>query len=458
MFCQNCGTKNEDDAIFCASCGTKLEDNSVQNIVQNEGEVPGQSVNDNQINQTVNAGQDNQTVDDYQASQSANGYWTSQSVSGGYSQGGTVVSREPIKIDKMAMIAAVELIVAIVAIVVFFKVGNKAFGYKNVAENYFKATMAADWKTAYGYLDITESEFISEDMYEAAKSESSAVEYNTYTLENSEESAVSADVEISYREKTSSTTSNRHISLNKQKDKNFLFFDSWKVSSEEDICTDYSISTPEGATVVVDGIELSNAYLTSTENGYQHFTIPSIFCGNHQIKISMEGFESETADVYIYSSYDYYSVSSFSMNKESQEELIDLAYANMQAILNAAVAGDDFAVVESLFTDDVSAYARENYEYLKNCFATQDDLEGITDVSISNVTGTFSYNEISSGKIYASVVMEYNYDVSFYDRDWWTDELYADSYSSSDSQYYEFVYINGEWLMSDSDMPYFYYY
>ena len=25
MFCPNCGTKNDDDALFCANCGTKLE-------------------------------------------------------------------------------------------------------------------------------------------------------------------------------------------------------------------------------------------------------------------------------------------------------------------------------------------------------------------------------------------------------------------------------------------------
>ena len=25
MFCQNCGAKNDDDAIFCESCGTRLE-------------------------------------------------------------------------------------------------------------------------------------------------------------------------------------------------------------------------------------------------------------------------------------------------------------------------------------------------------------------------------------------------------------------------------------------------
>ena len=24
MFCPNCGTKNEDDALFCGNCGTRL--------------------------------------------------------------------------------------------------------------------------------------------------------------------------------------------------------------------------------------------------------------------------------------------------------------------------------------------------------------------------------------------------------------------------------------------------
>lgn len=34
-FCQNCGTRIEDDTIYCIECGTKLEDiNTVQNSSQ----------------------------------------------------------------------------------------------------------------------------------------------------------------------------------------------------------------------------------------------------------------------------------------------------------------------------------------------------------------------------------------------------------------------------------------
>ena len=29
MFCPNCGTKNEDDALFCGNCGTRSEERRV---------------------------------------------------------------------------------------------------------------------------------------------------------------------------------------------------------------------------------------------------------------------------------------------------------------------------------------------------------------------------------------------------------------------------------------------
>ena len=44
MFCPNCGTKNEDDALFCGNCGTRLvidvpQETPVQESVEEEPEV-----------------------------------------------------------------------------------------------------------------------------------------------------------------------------------------------------------------------------------------------------------------------------------------------------------------------------------------------------------------------------------------------------------------------------------
>lgn len=44
MFCPNCGTKNEDEALFCGNCGTRLvidvpQETPVQESVEEEPEV-----------------------------------------------------------------------------------------------------------------------------------------------------------------------------------------------------------------------------------------------------------------------------------------------------------------------------------------------------------------------------------------------------------------------------------
>ena len=44
MFCPNCGTKNEDDALFCGNCGTRLvidvpQETPVQESVEEEPEA-----------------------------------------------------------------------------------------------------------------------------------------------------------------------------------------------------------------------------------------------------------------------------------------------------------------------------------------------------------------------------------------------------------------------------------
>ena len=48
MFCPNCGTKNEDDALFCGNCGTRLvidapQETPVQESVEEEPEEIGRA-------------------------------------------------------------------------------------------------------------------------------------------------------------------------------------------------------------------------------------------------------------------------------------------------------------------------------------------------------------------------------------------------------------------------------
>ena len=56
----------------------------------------------------------------------------------------------------------------IVAIIVFAVVGNKLTNPERIALNYFKDVAAADWEKVYTYYDLSESEFINEEMYKKA--------------------------------------------------------------------------------------------------------------------------------------------------------------------------------------------------------------------------------------------------------------------------------------------------
>ena len=233
MFCPNCGTKNEDDALFCASCGTRLVEDTVQNT-----DTISQTPETVEATEPVVTGSiaPEQPAGGFDPNQAAGGFNPNQAAGN--------FKAPAVKMDKWMMIVIVEAVVAVFAIVMFFNIGKKTFGYESVASNYFEAMMNGDWGNAYDFLDVSESDFLNKDMFIAANKDKGITEYNTYNIDSSTESKVSADVSISYREKSSSSTSNEYISLNRQGKKNFLFFDSWKVSPDEYICESFEIQAP----------------------------------------------------------------------------------------------------------------------------------------------------------------------------------------------------------------------
>lgn len=445
MFCPNCGTKNEDDALFCASCGTRLVEDTVQNT--------------DTISQTPEPVEASESVvtENIAPEQPAGGFDPNQAA-GGFNpnQAAGNFKAPAVKMDKWMMIVIVEAVVAVLAIVMFFNIGKKTFGYESVASNYFEAMMNGDWGNAYDFLDVSESDFLNKDMFIAANKDKGITEYNTYNIDSSTESKVSADVSISYREKSSSSTSNEYISLNRQGKKNFLFFDSWKVSPDEYICESFEIQAPIGTTVTLDGIVLSDKYLNSSE-GMQDFVIPAVFSGKHEINVSMEGFEGRSDTVDVYYDYDYYYVNGLSLNQETKEQVIGQAYSDLQTLVQAAIANQDFSAIEGLFSEDVKSYAKEEYNYFVRNFSSADDLCGISNITLSNVTGTYVDGSMDSGKIYSTVEMNYDYSLQNVTQNWWTGEYSTRDYSSSNNMNFYFVYDNGQWLLDSSSMPYFYY-
>lgn len=512
MFCPNCGTKNIENALFCCNCGIKLEDftqtptpavepentpeteaadntaeaaattePSVESEIPMEPEVtsvPEVTVEPEENTESEEAAEPTTTTaadSVYNSPQTGSFYQAPQQTQdaqipnayaapNGYSAPVYAPQRAPRKpINPFMIVSLVEIVAFCIMIAVFFKVGQNTFGYENVAKNYFKSIADCDWDQVYGELELKESAFINKDAFLEMRKEDDKISYSKINAESTADKNT-ALVTITYYEKGSDYASGElQVKLTRQSKKSFLFFDNWKVSSDNYVVNDFTIYAPQGADVYLDNQVIPDKYITkkSSTPDSDCYQIPQMFAGTHTSFISLDGFTGPETPVYAQYDYDYLSLEydSLSVTSKQQEEILNTAYSILQKELAAGVAGNDFSTIEDLFADDYVADAKDSYNsYFLDSFTASGSRSAVKKLSLNNVTGSFSDFRISSGTIYAEVIISYDYTVDYRKKDWWTDKFEKATYDSDTSTRYYLQYQDGTWKLCSSSFPSIYYY
>lgn len=500
MFCPNCGTKNIENALFCCNCGIKLEDftqtptpavepentpeaEAADNTAEAtattepsaESEIPMEpevtsvpevtvEPEENTESQIPNPNSAPANTASYQMPNQPQMQPNAYAAPNGYSAPVYAPQRAPRKpINPFMIVSLVEIVAFCIMIAVFFKVGQNTFGYENVAKNYFKSIADCDWDQVYGELELKESAFINKDAFLEMRKEDDKISYSKINAESTADKNT-ALVTITYYEKGSDYASGElQVKLTRQSKKSFLFFDNWKVSSDNYVVNDFTIYAPQGADVYLDNQVIPDKYITkkSSTPDSDCYQIPQMFAGTHTSFISLDGFTGPETPVYAQYDYDYLSLEydSLSVTSKQQEEILNTAYSILQKELAAGVAGNDFSTIEDLFADDYVADAKDSYNsYFLDSFTASGSRSAVKKLSLNNVTGSFSDFRISSGTIYAEVIISYDYTVDYRKKDWWTDKFEKATYDSDTSTRYYLQYQDGTWKLCSSSFPSIYYY
>lgn len=419
MFCQECGTKNTDDSIFCANCGVRLERDAV---------------NQNQTQKVQPQGYP-----------------------------GAGVQSMPKKIEKWKLIFGVELVMIVLLLILAYKNAGTYFGAGEVAERYFLANANGDWSRAYQMLELDESDFVKEKDYEKMAAKDSLPKITTYTV--GEIDALSGKelgttVDIRYRSKGDSMDSTYTVSLNKQPGKKFLLFDDWKVSTDDIIAKDVTVRVPQDAKVILDGEKLSDSYLSKREDEEEHldtYVVPQMFAGTHAVTVTMDGMKEDHGTLNTYNA-DSYTVYSLNPTEETMDKIIKTAGEDMQKVYEAAMHGDAFSTIADLYVSDKDEMERieDNYDTFLEA-VQRNSRNTVNTLRISNISAS-AENYGWSDEMVMEVRLEFDYSVDFSYEDFWDGDIKQDSYDSSDSITYEFVYEDGEWLPRNLGCHTLYYY
>jgi len=456
MFCPNCGTRNDDAAAFCLNCGSSLAEETVIDSIE-------------QVEETV----DPTTTPIAQSTPIAPVAPVAPTEASPVYAAPVPVQykpRKPLSKQTIGIIAGSAIIV--IAVIVFVVVGKKSSDYEALATKYFIAAQAGKWDTVFDSIDIPSGEFLTKDFLTKAQSKATPKEISNYAINKKNDiyasftvgdktltdDAISKDVYIDYRIKGESSNRTDTIGVIKLKEKNMLFFDKYKVSPDDIVKSNFSITVAKGAVVTIDGIEVSSKYLkddaSNTSSSYSvakaTYVIDYLFEGNYTIKVTQENMEDNEAEVTVANDDDSYLYTSSKIASKVSTQLATAGQDALKTIYDAVVARKDFSTLSSLFVNDskIQADAKATYTYFMDGQITSAGV-GLTKISLTSVIGTASQSGSGSdGMIAVTVTVKSSYSASL-----------KSSYSTTLTDrtgtltsYFYYRYQNGAWSLYDMDL------
>ena len=176
----------------------------------------------------------------------------------------------------------------------------KTNGTKKYVEEAYDYYKENNWKALYNYAEMKDDAFINEYFFEQMASvKYGYVDKTTMQLGDIEKKDGKAIVDSYYKDSEGNKVDCSFVML-KKPNKNYLFFNEWKLDISKFIIKKCKIVAPQGFAIYVDGVELT---VDNSRIGYNSATdmleyeIPRMFKGDHTIYAKQEMLEVNEAVV-----------------------------------------------------------------------------------------------------------------------------------------------------------------
>ena len=467
--CPSCGFHNADDAMFCEECGAKLNPAPAGNPQPGPAERPpvGSQTGPQggAQNQTgAQSGQQGgaQSWNDGQAgTQSAAKGWSGgQSAGKGWSGGAAPVQRprKPMKKPgKNHIIAAVEALALVIAIVVFCVVGSSRTSPTYVAEQYCRAVLNGDWERICQLADVPDSPFQTREAFDRYLEE-----YEIYQRELANLSACQErdyedqgtmgdyirEVEVEFVYRDSPEVYTEDMTLMRGDSRELFFFQGWKVVDNMPfLARGFQVEVPTGATLVVDGLVADESMCVEHRESTDLYRL-DLFVGSHDFTVVTPlGSQSQTYTVW--NDDDYLYAGDVAMTENLQNQLEGQTKSLLEQLLNAALSNSDFSAISGSYTGQaLESQMPELYNEILEDFYGNENWR-VLKVTLSNfeVWDCYAYYD-EQGQLRTYLELEFDSTID-YAR---LENAYLDS-TDSDKSYgaisLEFVYQDGSWIPTD---------
>jgi len=389
VFCEECGTKNENNAAFCEKCGHKMLETKINNST--------------------------------------------------------------IKKEKKQMTKKSKIIIGISFIVFALLIGSYIYlsslcNPETVAKNYFKAYAANDAKTMYNILDLDNSTFVNKKTFVEKINNNNELKISNYKVKKVEKTDLITSVTITYVEEGSSFKKTIKINLTKNKNKKWLLFDKWTVDKSKYVTKDFEVYVPKGSSLKIDGNKIDKKYKTTEDSifdSFDEYKIPEMLNFEYNLLVTLKSGIEVSSKMNVYGgSYPYYKLATVELSKKANETLEKDLNEKIQSFYTAALENKSFEDIKDSYSEDAQTDIEEDFNEMKSAMNNEDEkitkME-LTELKISDVT-------IGNDGIDIDANIKYKYTVS-YKEDNKTKTF--DSEEVDDKVYLTYSFVNDKLVISD---------
>ena len=353
------------------------------------------------------------------------------------------------EMPKVTLFHKILITESILFLILLFAAGSyvkKLVSPEYIASAYFEGMTEGNFDFVYENTKITENAFLTKEMFKKYADVWDGEAVTSHYVECGLEEAFNPDRVVTYvfyhkaddaKEKT------YRLTLEKQQEKKYFFFDTWKVVADHLIETDCTLYAPEGAEVVIGGITLDSSYQNKEESEYGEvkYELPAMFKGKYDICITQSGKQNYQGILDVENEINNYFLN---YEDETMETLQKQAGEAAMTYLQALTKKSEFSVIEELVMKDKEV-VQQVEEHYNTELAQREDIIRVEELKVYDVSS--AVRELDNCEITFEV--SYLYDEKYVTDSFWFGEWERENEESKGVVYVSYRQENGEWRISD---------
>lgn len=261
-----------------------------------------------------------------------------------------------------------------------------------VVRGYFESFAAGDYETAYAYLSAPDSPFISKEAFGDYMRQELAgnMDVANYVIDRTSFRRLMQTYEVTYILQGESAEDSLRVELVRQRKKQLLFFNRYKVGVGGMVDRSCTVYAPEGIELSVDGIAVPESKNAVSEHAHMSaYTIPAIFRGRHRVAAKGDWFEEIADEWTLEGKSKEKTLFLLEVGEDTRAYLAENAYNVFTALVAGAVKGDkltDIPGITGILTTNAEALGamKETYRNLSGHVKSQYDGTGLKSVSFKS--------------------------------------------------------------------------